>query len=396
MGDYCIILYIVRNIKKMSKSRRPMVQTRRDAWVEVNLGNVEHNIKILKSFINTGTNFLAVVKADAYGHGSAMIASTLIASGVDMLGVASVDEGIQLRKAGISVPILVLGATPDWAFVSAVENDIQLSIFTKEHINSCIHVYKRLNKKPSVHIKVDTGMHRIGIPHERAQDFIKKVLNTEEIKLKGVFSHLACAENREITEKQKQNWESLINQIENKENYILHLVNTAGMIGYDDINYDMVRVGIGLYGLFPNLQDKIPAKIDLKQVMSLRGRITYIKEVPEGSGISYGYSYITNNKTVKIATIPVGYADGVPRSLSNKIDGIINGHKIRQVGNITMDQMMFDVTELDNIKIGDIITLLGEDNGEFISIDDWAGKLNTVNYEITCHLRVRLPRVYTR
>ncbi len=380
----------------MSKSRRPIVQTRRDAWVEINLGNVEHNVKALKKLITAGAKFLAVVKADAYGHGSAMIASTLIASGVDMLGVASVDEGIQLRDAGISVPILVLGTTPDWAFVSAVENDIQLSIFTKEHINSCIHAYERLNKKPSVHIKVDTGMHRIGIPYRSVPDFIKEVLNIEEIELKGIFSHLACAENREITEKQKQRWESLISRIENGDNYILHLVNTAGMIGYDDLNYDMVRVGIGIYGLFPDLQDKIAGKPDLKQVMSLKGRITYIKEISEGSGISYGYSYIADKKIVKIATIPVGYADGVPRSLSNKIYGIINGHKVRQVGNITMDQMMFDVTKIDNIKIGDIVTLLGEDNGEFIPIDNWAGKLNTINYEITCRLRVRLPRVYTR
>lgn len=380
----------------MSKLRRPIVQTRRDAWVEVDLGNVEHNIKALKDFIRSETKFLAVVKADAYGHGSDMIASTLVASGVDILGVASVDEGIQLRDAGISVPILVLGATPDWAFVSAVENDIQLSIFTESHINSCIYTYNRLGKKPEVHIKVDTGMHRIGISYKKAQDFINKVLETEEIVLKGIFSHLACAENPEITRLQKEYWDCLVGTVKNKEKYILHLANTAGMIGYSDVNYDMVRVGIGIYGLYPDLHGEIEKKPDLKQVMSLKGRITYIKEIPGGSGISYGYSYKTDRDSSRIATIPVGYADGVPRSLSNKIYGLVKGQKIKQVGNITMDQMMFDITGIENISTGDVITILGEDNGDFLSIEDWAGELNTINYEITCRLRVRLPRVYTR
>ncbi len=395
--DYCIIFIETKfENKKMSKLRKPIVQTRRDAWVEVDLGNVEHNIKSLKKFIAPGTKFLAVVKADAYGHGSDMIASTLIASGVDILGVASVDEGIQLRNTGISSPILVLGTTPDWAFVSAVENDIQLSIFTEDHINSCIRTYKRLDKKPVVHIKVDTGMHRIGIPYKYALQFIKRVSITKEIEPVGIFSHLACAENREITLKQKQRWENLINSIENKDKYLLHLANTAGIIGYDNINYGMVRAGIGIYGLFPDLQDKIEKKPDLKQVISLKGRISYIKEIPPESGISYGYSYKTGQDSSKIATIPVGYADGVPRSLSNNIFGLVKGHKIKQIGNITMDQMMFDITDIDNIHTGDIITLLGEDNGEFIAIDEWAGKLKTINYEITCRLRVRLPRVYTR
>ncbi|HSA06709.1 MAG TPA: alanine racemase [Candidatus Gastranaerophilales bacterium] len=380
----------------MSNLRKPIVQTRRDAWVEINLGYVEHNIKTLKRYLSGNTLFLAVVKADAYGHGADMIASTLVASGADALGVASVDEGIQLRNAGISVPIIVLGATPDWAFTSAVENDITLSIFSEEHINSCIHTYKRLGKKPQIHIKVDTGMNRIGISCNESLQYIKKVSELKEIELKGIFSHLACAENPEITQKQKQRWENLINQIENKENLILHLVNTAGMIGYKDMNYGMARAGIGIYGLFPDLHKEVLEKPDLKQVISLKGRITYLKEVSKNSGISYGYSYITQSETSKIATIPVGYADGVPRSLSNNIYGVINGNKVKQVGNITMDQIMFDVTEVENVKTGDIITLLGEDGGEFISINDWADKLNTINYELTCRLRVRLPRVYTR
>ena len=380
----------------MAKLRRPINQTRRDAWVEVDLGSVEHNILELKKILAPDTKLLAVVKADAYGHGADMIAPTLIASGVNMLGVASVDEGIQLRESGINAPILVLGATPDWAFTSAVENDIQLSIFTQSHINSCIRTHERLGKKPTVHIKVDTGMHRIGISYKEAKDFIEKVAEVDAIKLEGVFSHLACAENPDVTNEQKQRWENLIEQLENRDEYILHLVNTAGMIGYRDMGYDMARVGIGIYGLHPDLHENKAFNPELKQAMSLKGRITYIKEVEAGNGISYGYSYKADNAPVQIATIPIGYADGVPRVLSNKIYGIVKGHRVPQVGNITMDQMMFDITGIEKINTGDVITVLGEDNGEFISINDWAEKLGTINYEVTCRLRVRLPRTYSR
>lgn len=365
--------------------RTPIAQTRRDAWVEVNLGNIEHNVKTLKTRLSSGTKLLAVVKADGYGHGSTMITPTLAASGVDMLGVASVDEGIELRNAGIVLPILVLGATPEWAVTSAVQNDLQLSIFTHEHIKSCIYAYNRLNKKPDIHIKVDTGMHRIGVAYNDAPAFIKQVENINQLSLKGVFSHLACAENRQVTSEQVEKWENLLKQLDNRDKYDLHLVNTAGMLQYTNLHQNMARVGIGIYGLVP----------DLKQAMSLRGRISHIQELPANSGISYDYSFITE-KASKIATIPVGYADGVARNLSNRIYGLINGRKARQVGNITMDQMMFDVTDMENIGVGDIITLLGEDNGEFIPVSEWARKLNTINYEIVCRLRVRLPRVYTR
>lgn len=379
----------------MTQLRATYMQTRRDAWVEVNLSNIEHNIKILKSFISPETKFLAVVKADAYGHGAPMVTPTLLASGVDMLGVASIDEGIQLRETGINEPILVLGAVPVWSIVSAVENDIQLSIFSQEHIAACINAFKKLNKKPAVHIKVDTGMHRIGISAELAINFIREVSKIDEIKLNGVFTHLACAETAKITEKQKILWEDIISGISDLK-LLTHAVNTSGMIGYPDMHYDMIRSGIGMYGLLPDFHVNISDIPDLKQVMGLRGRILNIQELHGNTGISYGYSYITSYDITKVATIPIGYADGVPRALSNKIYGLINGKKVMQIGNITMDQMMFDVSDVKSINIGDIITLLGKDGDEFIPIDFWAKKLNTINYEIPCRLRVRLPRVYTR
>ena len=395
----------------MSQFRKPIVQTRRDAWVEINLAHVEHNIKALKDFTSPNTKFMAVVKADAYGHGSTMTAPTLLASGVDMFGVASVDEGIQLRQAGIAAPILVLGVTPEWAITSATEHEIQISIFTESHINACIDTYNRLKqntqqipfsgitpslqKKPQVHIKVDTGMNRIGLSYKDAPTFINKVLNTKEIDLKGVFSHLACAECFDKTEIQKQKWLNTIKDIDNKH-IIKHLLNTAGLMSYKDMHYDMVRAGIGIYGLMPDLSPYITNKPELKPAMSLKGRIIFLKEVDKENGVSYGHSFVTKNEVTKIATIPIGYADGVPRKLSNNIYGLINGQRVKQIGNITMDQMMFDVSDVNIVETGDIITLIGKDGGESIHIDEWTNLLGTINYELTCQLKVRLPRVYTR
>jgi alanine racemase len=376
----------------MSKTRQPFVQTRRDAWVEVNLGYIEHNIKQLIGFTKPGVKFLAVVKADAYGHGATMIAPTLIASGVNMLGVASVDEGIQLRETGIVAPILVLGSAPSWSFASAVENDLQLSIFTDEHIKTCVNTFERTGKKPEVHIKIDTGMHRIGLNYKEAGEFLEKLKNVPQIIVQGIFTHLACAEISDITELQNNKFKNII---KNQDFTLAHCLNTAGSISYPDMQYGMVRVGIGIYGLMPDLIPDVQNIPTLKQCMSLKGRIIHIHELDAGSSLSYGYTY-TAEKNLKVATVPIGYADGVTRSLSNKIYGLLNGKKVKQIGNITMDQMMFDITEISEARPGDVITLLGEDNEEFISIDEWAKILGTINYEITCKLRVRLPRVYTR
>ena len=377
----------------MKFNRQSYLNTRRDAWVEINLDAIEKNILELKKYARKGSKILAVVKADAYGHGSVMITPTLLASGVDMLGVASVDEAMQLRESGINVPMLVLGAAPIWAYDWAAYNDISLSLFLPQHIEACRITYEKTGIKPKVHIKLDTGMNRIGVSHEHAVDLIKRVQNSDFIHLEGIFTHFACAENLEKTKEQLSIWNDVLSKV-NTDGLLLHIANTAALISFPDINYNMARAGIGIYGLQPDVVPTCKNLPNLIPAMSLRGRIVNIHNAHSNSGVSYSHRYITDKETV-IATVPIGYADGVSRGLSGKIYGLLHGKKVPQIGNITMDQMMFDITDV-NADEGDIITLLGKDGDEEISVNQWADILNTINYELICRLKVRLSRVYTR
>ncbi len=374
----------------MKNIRQTNVNIHRDSWVEINIGNLAHNAQEIRKNVPSDTKLLAVVKADAYGHGSVMLAPTLLASGFDMLGVASIDEGVDLRKAKINSDILVLGAVPVWAVETAVQEDISIPVFSDAHLEACRQAFLRTGQKPKVHVKIDTGMNRIGIGYDKAVDFIKKVQAADYLELKGIFTHLAVAEERDETQIQIDRWNSVISNIDTT-GLLLHIQNTVGTMCYDIPLSNMRRVGIALYGLYPDMpSDNKGFHPDLKQVISLKGRIVHIHEAKDHEGVSYGHTYRAKG-TRTIATIPIGYADGVSRGLSNKIYGVLNGHKVPQVGNITMDQMMFDITGVD-AEIGDVITLLDEQN----SIDEWAKILNTINYELTCRLKVRLPRVYTR
>ena len=374
----------------MKNTRQTNINIHRDAWVEINIGNLEHNIKEIKKNVSPDMKLLGVVKADAYGHGSIMLAPTILASGVDMLGVASIDEGVDLRQAKIKCEILVLGAVPVWAIESAVQNDISISVFTQEHLTACKNIYERTGIKPKVHVKIDTGMNRIGVRADEAIEYIKQVQNADYLNFQGIFTHLASAEELDKTEEQFKKWDSVIDNI-NTEGLLLHILNTAGTICYKKPNSNMCRVGISLYGLYPDFPPEVEfRKPDLKQLISLKGRIVNLHTAKDTEGVSYCHTYCADGERV-IATVPLGYADGIPRKLSNKITGKLNGKPVKQVGNITMDQMMFDVTGIE-CNTGDVITLLDESK----SIDEWAKIVGTINYELTCRLKVRLPRIYTR
>lgn len=376
----------------------------RDAWVEINLSNLEYNINSIKEKLKEKLSvqndkdlpdLMAVIKADGYGHGSLACAPVLTACGVNAFGVASVDEGLELRNNKITSPILVLGTVPIWAFESAAKNNITVSIFNKDHIEAAKILYDRTKMKLKAHVKVETGMNRIGISHKKAADFIKEIQNADFIDLKGVFTHFADVENINILNEQKKNFKKVIDEI-NTENLTIHCQNSLGAFIDPGVKCDMIRLGIILYGLTPitygsNCDISLPK---LKPVMGLKGRITNIHTIEKDEGVSYGHTYIAKKET-RVATIPIGYADGVSRNLSNRIFASLNGKMIKQIGRITMDQMMFDITGLD-AKVGDVITLLGKDENDYYSVDEWAKILNTINYELTCRLKVRLARIYVR
>ena len=386
----------------MQNFRGTFVNKNRDAWVEINLANLEHNVLKIKEFLKNNCSnhsdmpeLFAVVKADAYGHGSIMCAPVLIACGVTYFGVASIDEGIELRENKIDKPILVLGASPLWAFENALKYDIELSIFNEEHIESANQLFKRLNKKLKVHIKLDTGMNRIGIEKNEASAFIKKVLNCDFIDLRGIFTHFADVENKELFKRQICEFEEIIkpynNELKSKKVKI-HCLNSPGIFSYPEYSFDMVRMGVIMWGLSPYLNNPLNLP-KMLPVMGLKARITNIHTLKANDGISYGHTYIAPCDK-KVVTIPIGYADGVARALSGKISAGLNGKIIKQIGRITMDQMMFDASEAECTE-GDIVELLGENNKED-SIDSWAKKLDTINYELTCRLKMRLPRIYVR
>ncbi|MEB3287260.1 MAG: alanine racemase [Vampirovibrionales bacterium] len=394
----------------MKLTRQTASQPRRDAWVEINLDAIEQNTRKIKSLIGPDKKLMAILKADAYGHGAVMCLPTLEASGVSMVGVASVDEALQIRQAGIELPILVIGMVPDWSMRMAAERDIQITVFDRERLEVLKWIYQESGQPVKVQVKVDTGMHRIGVDWREAADFIRFCQDAPYVSLQGVFSHLAATSDADTTHLQLERWHTVLKQIEPDLPGDIHIANSAGTLHYPEAQGNMVRVGMAFFGY----DDLLAAKAQnnpLKPAMSVKARIIHLQEVPEGDGISYGPSFrVSAGKPLRIATLPLGYADGVPRRLSNRISGLLRGHTIRQVGTITMDQMMFDVSDLPEdapATIGETITLIGSEFSDttgaeqtqprqIITLSDWAQKADTIEYELMCQLRIRLPKTYTR
>lgn len=375
----------------MRMTRQLTLQPRRDAWVEINLAALEANTVHLRRRIPPEVALMAVLKADAYGHGAVMVLPLLEACGISRIGVSNVDEAVQLREAGIDLPILVLGGVPDWAVPAAVQHHLHLTVFTQRHLDNLIACHHLTSETLGVHIKVDTGMHRIGVSWREAAAFCQACLAAgPAVSVEGIFTHLACAETQAPTEVQLDRWGQVLASWPAPLPHWRHVTNTEGTLRFLDRTPDsnLVRLGIALFGYGGE-------DLALQPVMGLKARIAHIHSVAAGDGVSYGYSWRADGDR-RLATIPLGYADGVPRGLSNRMSGLLHGHRITQVGNITMDQMMLDITDLPNVEVGDAVTLLGQQGEQRITLTDWAQALATIEYELMCGLRVRLPRTYTR
>ncbi len=367
------------------------------AWVEINLAALSNNIVQIRKLLQPGTQLMAVVKADAYGHGAVSVAQTALKAGASWLGVATVPEGIQLREAGIKAPILILGATYTPEQVQAiVQSQLEPTLCSAKQalIFSDILETLTLDSPLRVHLKLDTGMSRLGIHWQDCGEFVQLVAGLPHLSIQSVYSHLATADSsdRTVMDLQHQRFESAIAILKNIgiEIPCLHLANSAGTLSDRSLHYDMVRVGLAIYGFYPS--DRLHSTVELQPVLQVKARVTHAKTIEKGAGVSYGHTFVAS-KQMRLAVVGIGYADGIPRNLSNNMQVLIRGVKVPQIGAITMDQIMLDISAIPDVREGEIVTILGSEGNEQITAQDWANQLNTISWEILCSFKDRLPRV---
>ncbi len=374
------------------------------AWAQINLGALRQNVRLLRNLTPQNCKTMCVVKANAYGHGAVEVAKACKAAGTDMFGVATLDEGIELREAGIKEPILVLSEPPIAAIDGILTYGIMPSICTSEFALALGESAAARHMSAPYHLKIDTGMNRIGVNHLDAKDFLSYIDFHKGITLQGIYTHFATADNPNDWDfaLQLKRFIDCLKDIHDAgfDTGIVHCCNSAGTILHPEAHFDMVRLGTAMYGLYPS--EECAKHIELEPVMSIHARATYVKRPQIGEGVSYGLTYRLA-KQVQIATLPIGYADGLPRCASNKIDALYRGKRCRQVGTICMDQCMLEVDSniarrdpLEPIEIGDEVVLVGQMGNERISMEELAKLSNSMNIELSSLFGIRLKRVYTQ
>lgn len=370
------------------------------AWAEISLDNIAHNIREIRRITGKSAEIMGVVKADAYGHGVMEVAKTLLENGASRFAVSMLDEAIQLRRAGIEVPILILGYTDPRRANEIIENDVTQSVFSHDLAQALSDEAVRQGKKVKIHIKIDTGMSRIGfLPGYNAVKNVVEISRLPNIIIEGLFTHFATADekNREYTNTQFERFMSICCELQRIGIHIpvKHCANSAAIIEYPEMHLDMVRPGIILYGMYPS-DDVNKAKIDLKPAMTLKANVIMVKEVEKNTSISYGRIF-TTGRTSKIATIPIGYADGFNRMLSNKGKVLINGEFAPVVGRVCMDQCMVDITDIgSSVEVGDEVVLIGAQGQNNITAEDVAQTIGMINYELACIVGKRIPRAFVK
>lgn len=375
-------------------------------YAKIDLDAIKENTDHMKANISKETKIMAVIKTDGYGHGAIPIAREL--ENVDYIfgfATATAEEALILRKAGIQKPILILGYTFPYSYEQLTEEDIRMAVFRedtlKELSETAVKLQEKRNyKKARIHIKVDTGMSRIGIrPDREGLEFVKKALSAKGVEVEGIFTHFARADETDKASAygQLKLFKDFLLMIEEETGYripVKHCSNSAGIVEIPEANLDVVRAGIILYGLWPS--DEVSRNIiPLKPVLSLYSHIVYVKEIKKGDRVSYGGTF-TADKPMKIATIPVGYGDGYPRELSGRGYVLIRGQKAPVLGRICMDQFMVDVSGIEKAEEGDLVTIIGKDKGNVITIEELSRLSGRFNYEFVCGLGKRIPRIYEK
>ena len=374
------------------------------AWAEIDLGALRRNAKAFKAQLARGVKFMAIVKADAYGHGAAACAKALRSVGADQFGVATVNEGIALRQSGIEDPILVLNQPPLESIDDLVTFDLMPSVYEIDFALGFGEASSAAGKVGKYHLAIDSGMTRIGVRREEALELRRAIDFHRGLECAGTFTHFATADLLDDWDfaLQVNRFTEAVSVIHETglETGLVHADNTPGTILHPDVQFDMCRIGIGLYGLHP-AENTVP-RIALEPVMSVRGRVTRAIYPNVGDGVGYGLTWRVPRKNIQVATVPIGYADGLARCLSNRMDVLVDGMRVRQVGNICMDQFMFavDINRARSyrpgyeVMEGDMVTIMGADGDEYISADEIAKLRGTINYEVVCDFGMRLDKVY--
>lgn len=374
----------------------------RPTQAEINLDHLDANYRVFREALPEHMKLLACVKANAYGHGAVEVAREMERLGADYLSVAFLDEALELRKAGIGLPILVLGYTPPEGVEVARQYGVTITLFSQEVVDA-IRALSAEGEKLKVHIKIDSGMGRLGLlPGDDAISFIRNVSDLPQVAVEGMYTHFARAdeENKDYTLEQYRRFKSVVDALRELgiSIPIIHTGNSAAAIDTPGLSYNMVRIGISLYGLYPS--DEVNRQqVSLTPVMTLKTKVVYVKKLPPQYGISYGTRYVTEEEEY-IATLPIGYADGYSRMLSGNTEVLIRGRRVPVVGSICMDQCMVSLKsfagEAEQIKAGEEVVLIGRQSGESITADELASRLGTIHYELVCMIAHRVPRVYTR
>jgi len=364
-------------------------------WATIDLAAIRHNLREIKKKIGPSVKIMVVVKADGYGHGMIEVSKAVLKEGVDALAVDNLEEGVKLRKAGITVPILILGPLLQEEAEPLIHYHLCPTILDKGMAEEISRVAKKSQGEVRVHINIDTGMGRLGVPWEKALSFIEEVGSLEGIKIEGVYTHFPSAEERDKTfsHLQIRRFQSVLEGLRKKGIYpsLVHTSNSAGVLNLPESYFNMVRPGLIVYGYYPS--PEVSRSIVLRPSMSLRCKVVFVKKVSAGASISYGRTYITPQAT-SIAILPIGYADGYPCSLSGKAEVLVRGMRAPVVGRICMDQIIVDVGDVTGVKVGDEVVLWGDQGRERISVEEISLRANTIPYELLTRIGRGVRRIY--
>lgn len=366
----------------------------RPTIAEIDLNAIAFNIRAIRDRIGPDVKMCPAVKANGYGHGAVEVAKTVVEAGADMLAVASVEEGIELRNAGINAPILNLQCMLPDQIQEAIPHDLTLTLCSVDFAEELSRQSVAAGKTTKVHLKIDTGMGRIGVQKEQAVEFALAVSKLPGLEIEGIFTHLPSADEDDLgfTVGQIGDFHATADSVieAGVDLPIRHASNSAATMNLSEARFEMVRPGIIIYGLY----DSVP-KIELRQAMTLKTKITYLKTLPKGRTVGYGRTFEASRPTV-VATVPIGYGDGYSRHLSNKGKMLVHGKRVPIIGRVCMDQTMLDVTDVTDVRVGDEVVVYGAQENGFIGINEIASMIGTITYEVTCTLTARVPRIYVR